>query len=103
MRTSASANCTLSLHDALPISCWHSANCRAQGRERPDAEQHEQGQTGRVPAVGLAFRESQPAQSDDGRRSEEHTSELQSPMYLVCRLLLDKTKLHEMGSNQDLL
>src|SRR5437879_7894777 len=24
------------------------------------------------------------------RRSEEHTSELQSPMYLVCRLLLDK-------------
>src|SRR5437879_6080999 len=25
----------------------------------------------------------------DGRRSEEHTSELQSPMYLVCRLLLD--------------
>src|SRR5437764_13130219 len=26
------------------------------------------------------------------RRSEEHTSELQSPMYLVCRLLLDKKK-----------
>src|SRR5437763_3223891 len=24
------------------------------------------------------------------RRSEEHTSELQSPMYLVCRLLLEK-------------
>src|ERR1017187_10875726 len=30
-------------------------------------------------------RESQP-------RSEEHTSELQSPMYLVCRLLLEKKK-----------
>src|SRR5437762_8139658 len=27
------------------------------------------------------------------RRSEEHTSELQSPMYLVCRLLLEKKKL----------
>src|SRR5437879_9134877 len=27
---------------------------------------------------------------DFGRRSEEHTSELQSPMYLVCRLLLEK-------------
>src|SRR5437879_8816437 len=27
--------------------------------------------------------------SDDGARSEEHTSELQSPMYLVCRLLLE--------------
>src|SRR5437879_6682571 len=26
-------------------------------------------------------------------RSEEHTSELQSPMYLVCRLLLEKNKL----------
>src|SRR5437763_4886535 len=35
-----------------------------------------------------------------GGRSEEHTSELQSPMYLVCRLLLEKKKnsfgkLHE--------
>src|SRR5437762_7982962 len=28
----------------------------------------------------------------DGCRSEEHTSELQSPMYLVCRLLLEKKK-----------
>src|SRR5437764_6370025 len=28
----------------------------------------------------------------DARRSEEHTSELQSPMYLVCRLLLEKKK-----------
>src|SRR5437762_10592090 len=33
---------------------------------------------------------------DAGRRlrSEEHTSELQSPMYLVCRLLLEKKKKH---------
>src|SRR5437762_11367197 len=29
---------------------------------------------------------------DTVRRSEEHTSELQSPMYLVCRLLLEKKK-----------
>src|SRR5437879_11043023 len=28
-------------------------------------------------------------------RSEEHTSELQSPMYLVCRLLLEKKKKHK--------
>src|SRR3712207_8048368 len=28
-------------------------------------------------------------------RSEEHTSELQSRQYLVCRLLLEKTKAHE--------
>src|SRR5437762_11425057 len=28
----------------------------------------------------------------EATRSEEHTSELQSPMYLVCRLLLEKKK-----------
>src|SRR5437879_8193474 len=28
-------------------------------------------------------------------RSEEHTSELQSPMYLVCRLLLEKKKKND--------
>src|SRR5437762_11311281 len=32
------------------------------------------------------------------RRSEEHTSELQSPMYLVCRLLLEKKKKITDGS-----
>src|SRR5437879_9481139 len=30
--------------------------------------------------------------ADRELRSEEHTSELQSPMYLVCRLLLEKKK-----------
>src|SRR5258708_28594049 len=30
--------------------------------------------------------------SRDSRRSEEHTSELQSPDHLVCRLLLEKKK-----------
>src|SRR5437762_4485846 len=29
---------------------------------------------------------------NNAKRSEEHTSELQSPMYLVCRLLLEKKK-----------
>src|SRR5437764_11823731 len=29
-------------------------------------------------------------------RSEEHTSELQSPMYLVCRLLLEKKKINNI-------
>src|SRR3712207_8064406 len=34
---------------------------------------------------------------DEGRdvRSEEHTSELQSRQYLVCRLLLEKKKTHK--------
>src|SRR5437762_9981045 len=33
------------------------------------------------------------------RRSEEHTSELQSPMYLVCRLLLEKKKNNSISSS----
>src|SRR3712207_7427522 len=33
-----------------------------------------------------------------GRRSEEHTSELQSRQYLVCRLLLEKKKINELIS-----
>src|SRR5437763_10113406 len=32
----------------------------------------------------------------ESARSEEHTSELQSPMYLVCRLLLEKKKGKEL-------
>src|SRR3712207_7706583 len=32
--------------------------------------------------------------ADGGARSEEHTSELQSRQYLVCRLLLEKKKTH---------
>src|SRR5437763_5166625 len=32
-------------------------------------------------------------------RSEEHTSELQSPMYLVCRLLLEKKKTECRGGD----
>src|SRR5256885_10785520 len=32
--------------------------------------------------------------NEDDRRSEEHTSELQSPCNLVCRLLLEKKKNH---------
>src|SRR5437762_12619124 len=32
-------------------------------------------------------------------RSEEHTSELQSPMYLVCRLLLEKKKKNKTVKN----
>src|SRR5437762_7884249 len=34
-------------------------------------------------------------------RSEEHTSELQSPMYLVCRLLLEKKKQNNYTSHPE--
>src|SRR5438876_7977511 len=43
----------------------------------------------RASRIVSAFRRSQPS---GGRRSEEHTSELQSPVHLVCRLLLEKKK-----------
>src|SRR5437762_5569918 len=43
-------------------------------------------------APAIAFYEKLGARKLDQWRSEEHTSELQSPMYLVCRLLLEKKK-----------
>src|SRR4051794_41748768 len=36
--------------------------------------------------------DSSPREAPAPRRSEEHTSELQSPVHLVCRLLLEKKK-----------
>src|SRR5438876_6856493 len=39
-----------------------------------------------------------PAAVMNGKRSEEHTSELQSPVHLVCRLLLEKKKLELSAS-----
>src|SRR4051794_41364938 len=49
-----------------------------------------------VPAGGVADVEGQGARDPRlCRRSEEHTSELQSPVHLVCRLLLEKKKKKE--------
>src|SRR5437762_9107092 len=42
-------------------------------------------------ALGASFLWALPGIAQRNERSEEHTSELQSPMYLVCRLLLDNT------------
>src|SRR5690348_18107406 len=43
-------------------------------------------------AFGVAIREQATALERNAGRSEEHTSELQSPVHLVCRLLLEKKK-----------
>src|SRR2546422_7663922 len=68
---------TLSLHDALPI-------CAAGQKISGGAQR----------ALGLSSVRIEPhlisAESDP--RSEEHTSELQSRLHLVCRLLLEKKK-----------
>src|SRR5258708_11035511 len=71
---------TLSLHDALPI-------CRdlLGHQSEPGAEVAAFGEY-----VSSTDRGYHGARND--RRSEEHTSELQSPDHLVCRLLLEKKK-----------
>src|SRR3712207_8303050 len=46
---------------------------------------------------GERDREQQGQQREGDGRSEEHTSELQSRQYLVCRLLLDKKKIVVLG------
>src|SRR2546422_7776080 len=67
---------TLSLHDALPISST-ARGTRGRSSERAAA-----------PARPRAWQRSGRARP----RSEEHTSELQSRLHLVCRLLLEKKK-----------
>src|SRR5437763_9931276 len=42
-----------------------------------------------------------PTNQSTATRSEEHTSELQSPMYLVCRLLLEKKKNERPGEKDE--
>src|SRR3712207_8694309 len=72
---------TLSLHDALPI-CRKPAGdvARGDGLRELDA------------AVLEPRHRVDPGAVDAALRSEEHTSELQSRQYLVCRLLLEKKK-----------
>src|SRR6202011_2234683 len=43
---------------------------------------------------------SRSSSTPSARRSEEHTSELQSPMYLVCRLLLEKKHKKRWGGQE---
>src|SRR5437762_9471466 len=66
--TRSTAIYPLSLHDALPISCYPGGGTQPSSMTGRQWHEH---------------------------RSEEHTSELQSPMYLVCRLLLEKKKARD--------
>src|SRR5690348_17453793 len=76
---------TLSLHDALPISGLQGPGLRAAERR---------GRRGRSRVAAGRARRARDTAREDGPagRSEEHTSELQSPVHLVCRLLLEKKK-----------
>src|SRR5256885_16443413 len=83
---------TLSLHDALPIYAGvvleHILDLLEQ-RDRPLVIEHlaEPDHELRRRLLGALGRRPR-------ERSEEHTSELQSPCNLVCRLLLEKKKKH---------
>src|SRR3712207_7290414 len=87
---------TLSLHDALPI---YPPSQRGRGRQarvgqRVDPRDEERGDgrdRGERQPLPRAPLEA-PEVGVDDLRSEEHTSELQSRQYLVCRLLLEKKK-----------
>src|SRR3712207_7506791 len=83
---------TLSLHDALPICPVEQPGVAAADEVEAAVDQPGE------PALVAVFVHEPRAhhrrerQRDDARqhRSEEHTSELQSRQYLVCRLLLEK-------------
>src|SRR2546422_2370607 len=75
---------TLSLHDALPIS--QSRTGRQRWWQRPGWARR------RRWAQPLVSRDLHFFNLLTRNRSEEHTSELQSPLHLVCRLLLGKKK-----------
>src|SRR5689334_24626270 len=93
---------TLSLHDALPI-------CEARGTRHEGAdttgavktgEGVGKGRVGAAPGKpteiayhrGIEGKPPEAGANQHHRRSEEHTSELQSQFHLVCRLLLEKKK-----------
>src|SRR3712207_8853813 len=79
---------TLSLHDALPISPKTCGGSWSASRRRPACATSSRVRAWRRRRCTSTRRWPPPASS----RSEEHTSELQSRQYLVCRLLLEKKK-----------
>src|SRR5437763_2761614 len=92
MYTATTAIYTLSLHDALPISLRRKRSrspAAWPGCGPPTPASPPYGSWG---TAATAASISAGSNGRSPRRSEEHTSELQSPMYLVCRLLLEKKK-----------
>src|SRR5258708_10135851 len=91
---------TLSLHDALPISTRAAQPARAAptSRSRPRASQPGWRACPSCPEAPRWRRS--PYRRSRAPRSEEHTSELQSPDHLVCRLLLEKKNTKDNRSSQ---
>src|SRR2546425_9413388 len=80
---------TLSLHDALPISA---GIAQLVERELPKLEVAGSNPVARSILATASARQCGSSATSGAPRSEEHTSELQSLAYLVCRLLLEKKK-----------
>src|SRR5256885_8119832 len=88
---------TLSLHDALPICEPVQEKAQGQRQRGPQRSTAEHGRQAGVLlllwAGAMLLRQAHGLCLAPGAaRSEEHTSELQSPCNLVCRLLLEKKK-----------
>src|SRR5207244_12825300 len=94
---------SISLHDALPISrvrnvpermlqLWRSLSDKSRRRQRLPQQFQALG-CSNARTIRLPWRSQKPETVGAVVvRSEEHTSELQSPDHLVCRLLLEKKK-----------
>src|SRR5262249_62050806 len=80
---------TLSLHDALPISRMTATR---SSRPRRAGGRASGGRASARSSAASASSASWCAAARAARRSEEHTSELQSLTNIVCRLLLEKKK-----------
>src|SRR5205823_13420211 len=83
---------TLSLHDALPISLRQVRQALDAGRPARGAELSKEERALLRPLFLLTMKPVMYVANIGEQRSEEHTSELQSLAYLVCRLLLEKKK-----------
>src|SRR3712207_8414646 len=84
---------TLSLHDALPISLTYDANGNLTGDGARTYAWNARSQLASINGGGTTASFQYDAFGRRTRkRSEEHTSELQSRQHLVCRLLLEKKK-----------
>src|SRR5207237_8356835 len=79
---------TLSLHDALPIFCSVASREPAERPTEKTRGRYLRGTSGDATWI-----------AEPDVRSEEHTSELQSHLNLVCRLLLEKKKKKQQKRN----
>src|SRR5690242_20880016 len=94
--TTTTQTYTLSLHDALPIYSSsrgpENEDRRVDGGGECNRTRHRDAGRPVMAPEGVDAERIEVAQLDSSLRSEEHTSELQSHVNLVCRLLLEKKK-----------